>query len=263
MKEVMKMKKILSLVLILACFALLLAGCGEKTPDATTAAQTTAAQTVAETTAAQTTVEPAEPQTVLVTIADKNGEAVLKLAEITATDLDEDGKVTIYEALKAAHATCPNGGADGFAAEVGQYGLSMVKLWGDENGGSFGYHVNDASAWSLADEVHTGDRIVAFAYTDLTGWSDTFCYFDQVIATKPAGETVEITLTAIVYDMTVGDMAPKPVEGAKILVNGVDSGLVTDDAGKATLTLEIGVNEISATSETMTLVPPIAKITVE
>ena len=102
MKEVMKMKKILSLVLILACFALLLAGCGEKTPDATTAAQTTTAQTVAETTAAQTTVEPAEPQTVLVTIADKNGEAVLKLAEITASDLDEDGKVTIYEALKAA-----------------------------------------------------------------------------------------------------------------------------------------------------------------
>lgn len=257
MKEVMKMKKILSLVLILACFALLLAGCGEKTPDATTAAQT-----VAETTAAQTTVAPAEPQTVLVTIADKNGEAVLKLAEITASDLDEDGKVTIYEALKAAHATCPNDGADGFAAEVGQYGLSMVKLWGEENGGSFGYYVNDASAWSLADEVHTGDRIVAFAYTDLTGWSDTFCYFDQVIATKPEGETVEITLTAIFFDASYAPV-PTPVEGAKILVNGVDSGLVTNAEGKVTLTLEIGVNEISATSETMTLVPPIAKITVE
>ena len=256
------MKKILSLVLILACFALLLAGCGEKTPDATTAAQTTAAQTVAETTAAQTTVEPAEPQTVLVTIADKNGEAVLKLAEITASDLDEDGKVTIYEALKAAHATCPNGGADGFAAEVGQYGLSMVKLWGDENGGSFGYYVNDASAWSLADEVHTGDRIVAFAYTDLVGWSDAFCYFDPIIATKTSGENVEVTLTALLPDENWNPVQT-PVEGAKILVNGVDSGLTTDAEGKVTLTLESGVNEITAESDTLTLVPPIAKITVE
>lgn len=262
MKEVMKMKKILSLVLILACFALLLAGCGEKTPDSTTAAQTVAAQTVAETTAAQTTVEPAEPQTVLVTIADKNGEAVLKLAEIKASDLDEDGKVTIYEALKAAHATCPNGGADGFAAEVGQYGLSMVKLWGDENGGNFGYYVNETSSMSLADEVHTGDRIVAFAYTDLVGWSDAFCYFDPIIATKTSGENVEVTLTALLPDENWNPVQT-PVEGAKILVNGVDSGLTTDAEGKVTLTLESGVNEISATSETMTLVPPIAKITVE
>ena len=262
MKEVMKMKKILSLVLILACFALLLAGCGEKTPDATTAAQTTAAQTVAETTAAQTTVEPAEPQTVLVTIADKNGEAVLKLAEITASDLDEDGKVTIYEALKAAHATCPNGGADGFAAEVGQYGLSMVKLWGEENGGNFGYYVNETSSMSLADEVHTGDRVVAFAYTDLVGWSDAFCYFDPIIATKTSGENVEVTLTALLPDENWNPVQT-PVEGAKILVNGVDSGLTTDAEGKVTLTLESGVNEITAESDTLTLVPPIAKITVE
>ena len=262
MKEVMKMKKILSLVLILACFALLLAGCGEKTPDATTAGQTTVAQTVAETTAAQTTVAPAEPQTVLVTIADKNGEAVLKLAEITASDLDEDGKVTIYEALKAAHATCPNGGADGFAAVETQYGLSMSKLWGEDNNGNYGYYQNEAAAWALTDEVHTGDRIVAFSYVDLTGFSDAFCYFDPMKATKAAGETVEVTLTAIFYDASYAPV-PTPVEGAKIIVNGVDSGLTTDAAGKATLTLEIGVNEITATSDTMTLVPPIAKITVE
>lgn len=256
------MKKILSLILILACFALLLAGCGEKTADNTTAAQTTAAQTAAETTATPTTVAPAEPQTVLVTIADKNGEAVLKLAEITATDLDEDGKVNIYEALKAAHATCPNDGADGFAAEVGQYGLSMVKLWGEENGGSFGYYVNETSSMSLADEVHTGDRIVAFAYTDLVGWSDAFCYFDPIIATKTSGENVEVTLTALLPDENWNPVQT-PVEGAKILVNGVDSGLTTDAAGKVTLTLASGVNEITAESDTLTLVPPIAKITVE
>ena len=256
------MKKILSLVLILACFALLLAGCGEKTPDATTAAQTTVAQTAAETTATPTTVAPADPQTVLVTIADKNGEAVLKLAEITATDLDEDGKVTIYEALKAAHATCPNGRTDGFAAVETQYGLSMSKLWGEDNNGNYGYYQNETPAWALTDEVHTGDRIVAFSYVDLTGFSDAFCYFNPMIATKPAGETVEITLTAIFFDASYAPV-PTPVEGAKILVNGVDSGLTTDADGKATLTLESGVNEITAESDTMTLVPPIAKITVE
>ena len=257
------MKRILSLLLVLVCFTTLLAGCGVTKTDGTTAAATTVgATTAAETTVAATTVAAADPAAVYVTIADKSGAAVLKYAEITVTDLDADGKLTIFEALKAAHATCPNGGADGFVAEDGQWGLSMVKLWGEENGGSFGYYVNEASAWSLTDEVHAGDRLVAFSYTDLATYGDRLAYFTPITATKAANETVTLTLTALIPDESF-NYIPTPVAGAKIFVNGADSGLVTDAEGKVTLTLTAGVNEITATSETVILVPPFAFVTVE
>ena len=252
------MKRILSLLLVLVCFTALLAGCGVTKTDATTAADTTAA----ETTVVATTVAAADPAAVYVTIADKSGSAVLKYAEITVTDLDADGKLTIFEALKAAHATCPNGGADGFVAEDGQWGLSMVKLWGEENGGSFGYYVNEASAWSLSDEVHAGDRLVAFSYTDTATFGDRFSYFAPITPKVNASETVTLTLTALMPDES-WNFVPTPVAGAKILVNGTDSGLVTDAEGKVTLTLTAGENEITATSETIILVPPFAFVTVE
>ena len=257
------MKRILSLLLVLVCFTALLAGCGVTKTDATTAADTTVgASTAAETTVAATTVAAADPAAMYVTIADKSGAAVLKYAEITVTDLDADGKLTIFEALKAAHATCPNGGADGFVAENGQSGLSMVQLWGEENGGSFGYYVNEASAWSLTDEVHAGDRLVAFSYTDLATYSDRFSYFAPITAKVNASETVTLTLTALMPDES-WNFVPTPVAGAKIYVNGTNSGLVTDAEGKVTLTLTAGENEITATSETIILVPPFAFVTVE
>ena len=228
------MKRILSLLLVLVCFTALLAGCGDKR----------------------------KTETVYVTIADKSGKVVLAREEIKAKDLDGDDKVTLFEALKAAHKTCPNGGADGFVAEEGQYGLSMVKLWGEENGGSFGYYVNEASAWSLSDEVHAGDRLVAFSYTDTAFFSDTFCYFDNQEATVKKNEAVTLTLTALMFDMNYNTV-PTPVAGATVTVNGTAIETKTDAEGKITLTLEKGVNIISASSDVMTLVPPIAKITVK
>ena len=229
------MKRILSLVLVLVFFTLLLAGCGDKR----------------------------KTETVYVTIADKSGKVVLAREEIEAKDLDGDEKVTIFEALKAAHKTCP-AGADGFDAVDSEYGLSMTKLWGEDNGGSYGYYQNEAAAMSLSDEVKEGDRIVAFSYTDTTFWSDTFCYFDNQEATVKKGETVTLTLTALMYDLVdYTKMVPTAVAGATITVNGTAIETKTDAEGKITLTLEKGENVISASSDLMTLVPPIAKITVQ
>ena len=138
----------------------------------------------------------------------------------------------------------------------------MVKLWGEENGGSFGYYVNDASAWALTDEVHAGDRLVAFSYTDTVGYGDRYSYFAPITAKVNAGETVTLTLTALIPDENWNPVATT-IAGAKIFVNGTDSGFTTDAEGNVTLTLSAGVNEITATSETIILVPPIAFITVE
>ena len=233
MKEVHKMKRILSLLLILVCFTLLLAGCGDK----------------------------AKTENVTVTIVNKSGEVVLALKNVKAKDLDDDDKINIYEALKAAHKTCP-AGEDGFAAENGSYGLSMTKLWGEENGGSFGYYVNEASAMALTDEVKAGDRIVAFAYTDTVGFSDRFSYFTPMTATKSASESVTLTLTALIPDAN-WNFVPTAVAGAKITVNGTATEYVTDAEGKVTLTLAKGENLISATSDALNLIPPVAKITIK
>lgn len=223
-------------MLVLVCFVLLLAGCGGK----------------------------AKTETFYVTIADKSGKVVLAREEIKAKDLDGDDKITIFEVLKAAHKTCPNGGKDGFAAEETQYGLSMTKLWGEENGGSFSYYVNEEGVnGPLTTEVKADDRIVAFAYTDTAFFSDTFCYFDPQVKTVKKGETVTLTLTALQFDMLSFDYVPGPVSGATITVNGTAIDAKTDAEGKVTLTLDKGVNVISASSDALNLVPPIAKITVK
>ena len=266
------MKRILSLILLLACLAMLFScelhvvtdGTKPATTEASSVAtetnSTTAATTVA-TTAATTAITPVT-ETVYVTIVNK-GTVVLARAEVEAKDLDEDGSVNLYEALKAAHATCPNGGADGFVAvNDPKYGLSMTKLWGEENGGSFGYYQNETSSWSLGDVVHTGDRVVAFSYVDTTSWTDTFCYFDPQVKTVQASETVTLKLTAMTYNDKF-ELVPSAVAGATIIVNGAETLFTTDAEGNVTLTLESGVNVISASSATLTLIPPIAKITVQ
>ena len=76
---------------------------------------------------------------VYVTIADGSGQLVLAQEAISVTDTDNDGVLTINDALYAAHEAKYDGGAAaGYASSVGQYGLAMDKLWGTENGGSYG-----------------------------------------------------------------------------------------------------------------------------
>ena len=74
------------------------------------------------------------------------------------------------------------------------------------------------------------------------------------------GETVTLTLTAFGYDENWNPV-PKAFEGATIKVNGTAIEAKTDAEGKITLTLDKGVNVISASGDT--LVPAIAKITVK
>lgn len=205
----------------------------------------------------------AETATVYVTISDAEGRLVLTQEAITVTDADGDGALTIHDALYAAHeAKYEGGAAAGYGTEEGQYGLSITKLWGTENGGSYGYYVNNASAWSLTDPVKTGDYVSAFVYTDLVAWSDTFCFFDVYTVTADEGDTLELTLSAAGYDESYNPITV-PVEGATITVDGVATDVKTDAEGKATITLnKAGDVVISATSETQNLVPPVCKVSV-
>ena len=199
---------------------------------------------------------------VYVSISDDTGALVLAYAPVPLTDADADGALTICDALVAAHVACHADGAAAFAAVNSEWGLSMAKLWGVENGGSYGYMLNDASPMSLLDEVKPGDHVKAYAYTDLTAWSDTYSYFTAPVAAVAVNAEVALSLSSNGYD---ANWAPVtlPVAGAVITVNGEKTEVATDESGNAVLTFaEAGVYTLSAVSESMTLVPPVCIVTV-
>ncbi len=196
---------------------------------------------------------------VYVTIA--NGSIVLAYEDVDLRDADNDGTLTVSDALYLAHQEKYNGGATaGFASEITDCGLSLTKLWGDESG-SFGYTVNNVSAMSLADPVKAGDHIVAYVYTDTVAWSDTYCFFDKAELEVNENASFTLTLKMNTYDAE-WNTVQAPVESARITVNGNTTDYVTDADGKVTLSLTDDAI-ISAVSDTMTLVPPICMVDVD
>lgn len=198
-----------------------------------------------------------DPVKVYVTIADENGKLAMTQEEITVTDVDNDGALTINDALYLAHEAKYEGGAPaGYESAVSEYGLSLNKLWG--TAGAVGYYVNNASAWSLADTVKEGDYVTAFVYTDATTWSDAYCYFDVNTVSAKEGAQITLTLSKAGFDADYNPIV-LPVEGAAITIDGTASSIKTDAEGKVTITLKEGKHVISAVSDTEILVPPVCK----
>ena len=195
----------------------------------------------------------AKDPVVYVTIA--NGELVLAREAVTLTDADNDGALTINDALYLAHEAKFEGGAAGYGSAKGDYGLSLTKLWGVENGGSYGYFVNDNSAMSLADPLSDGDEVVAFIYTT-ADWSDAYSFFDV----KSGKSGAELTFYVCSYDENWA-LVKTPTAGAEITVDGVKTGVKTDANGKAKVELEeSGEHIISAVLEGKVIVPPVSSL---
>ncbi len=207
--------------------------------------------------------QTAEEISVYVTISDEDGKLALTQEKIAVTDIDNDDLLTINDALYVAHEKKYKGGATaGFDSELSDYGISLNKLWGTANGGSYGYCVNNKSAFSLSDTVNHGDYINAYIYTDLTAWSDTYCYFDMNATSVNAGDEINLSLLATGYDSEYNPIVI-PVENAVITVNGEKTSTTTDTEGKATIKIKnSGEYVISAVSDTQILVPPVCKATV-
>ena len=192
---------------------------------------------------------------VYVTVADENGKIVARYEKVEFTE-----GMTIDAALSALHAKKCEGG---YASAESTYGLSMVKLWGVENGGSYGYYVNNASPTSLKDTLHENDHVYAFIYTDTVAFSDTYAFFKNPTAEVAKGESLELALSSAGFDESWAPIN-LPVAGAKILVDGEETSVVTDANGKATVKFDkAGTYVVTANSETVTLVPPFVIITVK
>lgn len=191
---------------------------------------------------------------VTVTVA-VEGSLVAVAESVEVTDADEDGALTISDALSAVHALKNKE----YATETTQWGLSITKLWGNTSG-NFGYWVNNASAMSLTDAVQNGDAVYAFVYQDGDTFSDQYCYFDASTLSVKDDEEFTLTLMGMVYDYNTWTYSPAPVEGAVITVDGEKTAYKTDAEGKVTMKIETaGSHLISAVGETAVLVPPVCR----
>lgn len=196
---------------------------------------------------------------VYVTISDQNGKLVLAQEKITVSDIDHDGNLTLNDALYTAHEEKYNGGAiAGYHTDNNE----LIKLWGIENGGAYGYYINHAATMGITTPLKNGDHIYTFIYTDLIKWTDTYCYFDILKTQAKKDSELTLTLMAKSYDI---DLNPVTVliSDATITINGEPTAYKTNPLGKVTIPLH-GTGEflISAISDTQTLIPPVCKISV-
>lgn len=196
---------------------------------------------------------------------DKN-ETLMAEVPVHAVDLNADGKIDINETFKAMHETyCPGG----FESSVGQYGLSVDKLWGDTSG-NFGYYVNNNSAWSLADKVKTGDSVKGFIYKDGIKWSDQYSWFDVNKCNAAVGKEVTLSLKAYEFDKNYNPVE-KAYAGATLGTVSADgtftafSNAVTDKDGKAAISFDKdGTYVVSAKAPegASALVSPVCIVTI-
>ncbi len=194
---------------------------------------------------------------VYVTIA--NGELAVSAEKIAVTDLDADGKITVKDALTAIHEKENKGG---FESASGDYGPYVTKLWGVDTT-AVGYCVNNKPSSSLADEIKDGDYVAAYVYTDSTGYTDAYSYFDKTVVSSVSGENVVFTLNKLGYNEN-WETVVSPVENAVIYVDGTATEYKTDANGNVTISIEdVGSHTVSAKAEGQLLVPPVCRLTVE
>lgn len=207
--------------------------------------------------------EEASSADVTVTVANA-GTLTVAAKTVHVTDADGDGALTINDTLILAHESYYEGGSEaGYASATTEWGLSITKLWGVENGGSYGYYLNDAMSMGLTDPVKSGDRLTAFVYADTTAFSDAYSFFSDASVTAVQGEKITLTLMKAGFDENWNPVT-LPVSGAVITVDGTDTTYTTDAEGKVTLTLtQAGEHILSAKSDSETLVPPVCTATVE
>ena len=202
------------------------------------------------------------PESVYVSISDEKGELVLAYASVVMNDEDGDGTLTVNDALIGAHKEYYKDGAAGFASEETAYGCSITKLWGFAEGSAYGYYVNDSSAMSCYDPIQAGDHIKAFVYIDTESFSDLYCFFDQTTVSAEINDTITLTLYANSYDAN-WNVIKNPVSGAEILIDGKASGIMTDENGKAAISVKTWRNfKVSAKSDSQTIVAPVCLVTV-
>ena len=216
------------------------------------------------------TAEAPSEATVYVTISNK-GDLVVRQQSVTVMDIDDDGALTVSDALYCAHEKYYKGGAaEGYGAEVGQWGLGVTKLWGDTSG-NFGYYVNDIMSMGAGDPINDGDYLNAWVYSKFsydfeTGETDADAY--SFFNTRKLGIKIGQKKTIRLYYVSGFDASyaqiNSPLKNAVITIGGEPTEYGTSKKGgfKFSAT-KSGSYFISAFSEDVTIVPPTLLIFVQ
>lgn len=200
------------------------------------------------------TAEAPSEATVYVSISNK-GDLVVRQQSVTVTDTDDDGVLTISDALYCAHEKYYKGGAaEGYGAEVGQWGLGLTKLWGDTSG-SFGYYVNDIMSMGAGDPIKDGDYLNAWIYTN-ADWSDQYAFFNTRKLGIKIGQEKKIRLYVAGFDENWAQVN-SPLKYATITIGGECTEYATGKKGGFKFSAnQSGSYFLSAQSDDATIVPP-------
>ena len=183
-----------------------------------------------------------ESITVYVTISnqgvlatDKNGDP-MGYRDVTVTDQDKDGKLTVSDAMIKVHTEYSPAGAEGYAIS---YGFAN-KLWGVSTSNLLAFVNNEgfSVAWD-GKGLEAGDHVVASINADNATYADWYTYFDQTTQEIKPGEELSLTLKGFqgMAGGTSETVSGMPVGGWN---KGVFTSLgsSTDSAGQVALSFD-------------------------
>lgn len=180
-------------------------------------------------------------------VKDKNNESMAYV------EVQLSGKSTynLDDVFLEAHNRYFKDGTAGYSSSESEWGFGIDKLWGDTSC-NFGYQVNGGTkeVSGLGHTVENEDYIDAFIYKNLYPDTEGYAMFDKCVAEAYTENKLELTLNYFSgYDENWNNII-SPCEGATITVNGQETEFITDENGKAVITLEnTGKNIISATKK--------------
>jgi len=132
-------------------------------------------------------VEAAADAAVYVTVSNRGGLG-MAYEEVTVSDRNRDGRLTVDEALYAAHSAC----GKAYASENG----TVTKLWNEETSNvSFFLNHRSVSAAVTEETVSSGDYLVASVDQDTVNDYDKYSRFDVMEKSVSAGNEFTLTLT--------------------------------------------------------------------
>ena len=179
---------------------------------------------------------------------------------VSVTDTNGNGVTDLDDALYCIHKK--HGKA--YKSENGAYGPAITCLWGDESG-SYGYFINDKMvATNLDEKIKSGDYIAVYSFKDLSGYSDSYAYFDKKTVRQNIGNDKEYTfnLTAKYtgYDEN-WNTVELPLAEATVKAGGKVLG-ITDANGQIEIALEKGSYTVTAEKDGAVLVPPVCTVNI-
>ena len=186
------------------------------------------------------------------------GSLKVGLEPVTVTDTDNDGVLTVYDAVWCVHEEFyPGGAGKGFATERMQEGPAVSLFWGEDNGGFCSWTVDGRMGRTLLEPLKEGSDLYVFSYSDLPMCGDGV----GAIAGEVTEDENGTTGFKGVLTCADADGEEYPVAGAVILVNGIArGGIVTGDQGEFFVPLEESGNYLlSAVSADVPMIPPVCR----